>query len=279
MRLPRRKKARLIDQQIDRVGILPYDRKTAHACVALCERGEAFEMVFFDGEMLFAKDVVRRLGLEPFVEGEVDWEARFPPSPLRQDFAGASMFEHLWELVLPRWQELYARENNPTIGNELEHVLHLMASRVAETHAEDTVMNNESYSKLWSMGSAGYTWRLAEEVHGGDGAGRRMREPVAEIVSRCVETERIQVLYWSAASCIGDQLPLHRASPGYMAYGLDFLDAGFRHCREGLDIPGAKVAESDQWYAFLFGVALREVKVVIDGREDDSTAADLPSSE
>lgn len=66
------KRKKLTRQHLERKALLlnpDLDVSAACNAVRACEAGEIFESVFFDGQILLARDVVKIADLEQFVEG------------------------------------------------------------------------------------------------------------------------------------------------------------------------------------------------------------------
>jgi hypothetical protein len=69
----RSKKKKLIHQQLDRRGLLDGWWQVAEAAIAQCEKGDPLEPMLSGAGPIPARSLVALLGLEPFVEGGVDW--------------------------------------------------------------------------------------------------------------------------------------------------------------------------------------------------------------
>jgi hypothetical protein len=67
------KKKKLIRQQLERRGLLKAWWPTAESAIAQCELGNPLEPMLSGAGPMPARSMVALLGLEPFVEGGVDW--------------------------------------------------------------------------------------------------------------------------------------------------------------------------------------------------------------
>jgi hypothetical protein len=69
----RAKRTRLIHQHLEGRGLIRAWWDTAEAAVNQCEEGHPLEPLFTGAGPVPARSVVALMGLEPFVEGGVDW--------------------------------------------------------------------------------------------------------------------------------------------------------------------------------------------------------------
>jgi hypothetical protein len=156
-----------------------------------------------------------------------------------------------------RFHEFYAADRNPTIGGDLERALRRMV--VALGYELDPT--DASSRQVWSLGSAGYVWRMAEQ--GGTGFARdRIREVVA--ASFDPENERYFALAVAAKACLEEGVPLGFESPGGLAFGRAFLEQALQYVSESVFIEKAVVSADDRRAAFYFGVALHDVEPLVD---------------
>lgn len=155
--------------------------------------------------------------------------------------------DYLFEQTAERFQELYAADTNPTIGGDLERALRRMI--VALGYEFDPA--DPSSRQVWSLGSAGYVWRIAEEK--GTGFARDRTREVVE-ASFDPENERYLALAVAAKACLEEGVPLGLESPGGLAYGSAFLEQALGHVTDSIIEADAAVPEQDRRAAFYFGL-------------------------
>lgn len=165
--------------------------------------------------------------------------------------------DHLFEQTAERFHELYADESNPTIGGDLERALRRMV--VALGYVLDPA--DPSSRQLWSLGSAGYVWRVGEDK--GTGFAKDRTRKVVE-ASFDPENERYFALAVAAKACLEEGVPLGLESPGGLSYGRAFLDRALRHASDSFVEEHAAVSPEDRRAAFYFGVALHDVEPLVD---------------
>lgn len=165
--------------------------------------------------------------------------------------------DDLFEQTSERFRGLYASEKNPTIGNDLSMALELMIHALGYKHDLADAESND----LWSLGSAGYAWRVAE----GGGTGHA-REAIKEAVAADFEPghDRPYALMHAASGILKRETPIGLKSPGGFLYGRVFLRRGCEHAIEFIANPQAILARDHQEAAFYFGVALHDVERFVD---------------
>lgn len=174
-----------------------------------------------------------------------------------------------------RWFEDYDLDS---LDADADLALRMMIGAVLASPSDGVPLdetNDDTASLVLNVGYGGYLWRLAEE-----GVGRRIDDDVIEGVRVAVgsfpgvdeyrvhdddgSTDKALLLYYIAASSFGKEgYPVWRTSPGHLAWGFDFFRRGRRWVIERAqagEFGHERVAEGDLWYAFQFGVALREAE-------------------
>ncbi|MGH2995109.1 MAG: hypothetical protein ACRDM9_02210, partial [Gaiellaceae bacterium] len=251
-------------QHLERLGVSEAWLPSAEAAIRHCERGEYFEPVFSVAGPAPARSVVALMRLEPFVAAEIDWSVSPSESPFWVGAVG-DLKDEAFRDAADRFLELFAFERNPTSEGELDRALRSMVAAVeasVSASGEDS-LEAAALTGVWSLGSGGYVWRLAESaVESGDLNLRADLEREVEAVVASAPEESLppdRLLAWAAAECTRRNLLLGSGSPGGWATGGEFLRRGFRFVREHVVPEDARIPAKDCWYAFSFGVALYEV--------------------
>lgn len=165
--------------------------------------------------------------------------------------------DYLFDESCQRFHEYYAPDRNPTIGGDLDRALRAMMIGLGYRYDPAS----SSSRQIWSLGSAGYVWRLAE----GAGTGFA-RAKIAESVRADFDPgqERPFLLTMAASGVIERGIPIGLESTGGLAYGDAFLEKGFQHALESISDPRANADPEHLRAAFWFGVALRDVEPLVD---------------
>jgi hypothetical protein len=251
-------------QHLQRLGVSEAWLPSAEAAIRHCERGEYFEPVFSVAGPAPARSVVALMRLEPFLRGEIGWSVSPSESPFWVGAVG-DLQDDLFRETADRFLELFAFERNPTAEGELDRALRSMVVAVEASVSEsgEDSLEAAALTGVWSLGSGGYVWRLAESsVEGGDlnlraDLAREVEAVVASAPEDSSPDDRL--LAWAAAECTRRNLLLGSGSPGGWATGGEFLRRGFRFVRDHVVPEEARIPARDCWYAFSFGVALYEV--------------------
>jgi hypothetical protein len=104
----RDKRTKLIRQQLEQRGLLKAWWQTAEAAVAQCERGDPLEPMVTGAGPMPARSLVALLGLEPFVEGGVDWSV---PDDLTEP--GGAFYAPNNEVTMPQQRALDSAIGSP----------------------------------------------------------------------------------------------------------------------------------------------------------------------
>jgi hypothetical protein len=251
-------------QHLERLGVSEAWLPSAEAAISHCERGEYFEPVFSVAGPAPARSVVALMRLEPFVATEIDWSVSPSESPFWVGAVG-DLQDETFRDAADRFLELFAFERNPTAEGELDRALRSMVAAVEASVSEsgEDSLEAAALTGVWSLGSGGYVWRLAESaVESGDlnlraDLAREVEAVVASAPEESLPPDRL--LAWAAAECTRRNLLLGSGSPGGWATGGEFLRRGFRFVRQHVVPEDARIPAKDCWYAFSFGVALYEV--------------------
>jgi hypothetical protein len=251
-------------QHLDRLGVSEAWVPSAEAAIRHCEQGEYFEPVFSVAGPAPARSVVALMRLEPFVATEIDWGVSPSESPFWVGSVG-DLQDDTFREAASRFLDLFAFERNPTADGQLDVALRSMVVSVEASVSQsgETRLDAAALTGVWSLGSGGYIWRLAESaVESSDlnlraDLAREVEAVVASGPELAVPPDRL--LAWAAAECVRRNLLLGSGSPGGWATGGEFLRRGFRFVREHVVPEEARIPARDCWYAFSFGVALYEV--------------------
>lgn len=266
MRLFRSRATALVEQHLERKGIDEVWWPSAKAAIAHCEQRQWFEPVFTASGPVAARSVVALLELEPFVQGGVDWDAH--PNPFLNDPASRHFYDQRLNATIERWEELYGEEENSTLADtDLHQALVFLRDLTAQSPNEGASPTERALNVVWSLGSAGYCWRLAEEqVHGlpdedylrkFNGIWRSFPEdPPRATVGRD------RLLFWGAAEAANRvQTKNFRpwdGCPGGFAVQFDYFEDGFARVCEGIVPDDVEISRPDLWYAWCFGITLRD---------------------
>jgi hypothetical protein len=271
MRLFRSRSTALLEQHLERNGLDRTWWPSAKAAIGYCEQRDWFAPVSTAAGPVHARTVIRLLKLEPFVEGTIDWDA--DPNPFLNDPAARYFFDKRFEEVAGRWEEAYAEERNPTPKKSDVHQALLYLRRLAAlVPDEGTEVSQDALNTVQSIGLAGYCWRLAEEQTQGM-PNEEYLQLVADLMDSLMEVpfeavSRDEVLYRGACECAnrsqkGDFF-VGRGCPTGFALQFDFFKRAFDWVSDGLTLDSAIVSTPELWYAFTFGVALRDVERWLD---------------
>lgn len=281
MPLFRSRATALLEQHLKRKGLDKVWWDSAKSAIAYCEEGDWFAPIVTASGPVEAHAVVRLLGLEPFVQGDVDWGAvaRMPRNPFLQDEMSLQFFEERFERVRSRWDEIYGEDLNPTVArDDLGQALMFVTDLVAETPNEGIPLDERGRRVVWSMGSGGYCWRLAEEQTEGPPR-EEYRQEIAAFMALCPDADAAgeRVLGWGAGELTNSTLiPSYEADtgrpsvriwggcPGGFAVRFDFFERAVDYIAGGLVEEGVEVSRPDLVYAYTFGLALRDVERWLD---------------
>jgi hypothetical protein len=175
---------------------------------------------------------------------------------LKNHIVDAGLTDDLFEHTAERFRTVYA-ENNPTVGNDLSIALELMIDSLGCRHDLTDPASND----LWSLGSAGYAWRVAE----GGGTGHARRE-ISEAVAHDFKPghDRPYSLMHAASGVLKRGISVGLESPGGFVKGPAFLRKGLRYAVEWIANPDANVEPDYLEASFYFGVALHDVEPWVD---------------
>ena len=253
----------LVRGHLERLGVSPFWLRSALDAIRYCEQGEYFEPVFSVAGPAPARSVVALMNLEPFVRGQIDWRVSPSESPFWVGAVG-DLQDDLFDATAQRFLDLYWSDENPSVGSELEPGLRVMVAAIDDALPDGipTALDDVGRRGLWALGSGGYVWRVAEGAARTNDLNRhadlaREVEAVVASVSPGASDERI--LGWAASECLRRDLLLGSGSPGGWAGGGEFLRRGFRFVDRHVVPEDALIPRKERWYAFSFGVALREV--------------------
>jgi hypothetical protein len=248
----------LLRGHLERLGISSFWLHSALDAIGHCERGEPFEPVFSISGPAPARSVVALMSLDPFVRREIDWTVSPSESPLWVGSVG-DLHEEVFEATAERFVELYSSAENPTIRPELERAIREL--RTAIQVELDELDDEETSVRLWSLGAAGYVWRLAESHAQTSDHNLRadlVKEVEAVVAPFASDLSDDRIYGPAAAEIVRRNLLLGSGSPGGWATGGEFLRRGFRFADRML-WPDAEAQRKVRWEAFVFGVALYEV--------------------
>jgi hypothetical protein len=249
----------LVRGHLERLGVSPFWLRSALDAIRYCERGEPFEPVFSIAGPAPARSVVALLSLEPFVRGEIDWTISPSESPLWVGSVG-DFQDEVFEATAGRFRELYSSPENPTIRPELESAIRELRTAI-QMDLGDDLDDQETSRGLWSLGSAGFVWRVAESHAQTSDHNLRadlVKEVEAVVAPFASDPSEDGIFGRAAAEIVRRNLLLGSGSPGGWATGGEFLRRGFRFA-DRLLWPDAEVPRKARWDAFVFGVALYEV--------------------
>lgn len=259
----RTRKEDLLRGHLERLGVSPAWLPSARDAIRYCEEGQYFQPVFSVAGPAPARSVVALMRLQPFVEGEIDWSVSPSESPFWVGSVG-DLHDELFSETANRFVDLYLLDESPSVRADLDAALRFMVDAVEHSLAGETrELDAETRRGIWSLGSAGYLWRVAESA--AQTTDLNLRADLAKEVEAVVGSfpdekgSRARVLAWAAAECVRRDLLLGSGSPGGWTGGGEFLRRGFRFADRQV-VPGEVVLpREERWYAFSFGVALYDV--------------------
>ena len=249
---------------LERLGVSPFWLRSALDAIRYCEQGEYFQPVFSVAGPAPARSVIALLRLEPYVRGEIDWNVSPSESPFWVGSVG-DLRDELFEETAERFVDLYWSDQNPAVAPALDGALRSMVKAVAESLLGDgeRKLDGEVWRSIWSLGSGGYVWRVAErDARTSD---VNLRADLAKEVEAIVQSFPLEdgsherVLDWAAAECVRRNLLFGSGSPGGWAAGGEFLRRGFRFVNRQVVPAAVTISRDERWYAFSFGVALFDV--------------------
>lgn len=269
MRLFRSRADALVEQHLESIGLDEGWWPAAKAAIACCEQRDWFEPLMSMDGVFAARDLVAHLSLEPFVRGGVDWDAH--SDPFLADPNARAFYDDRLDRSAARWDEIYAEDTNPTLRDaDLEQALGYLRRATQESPNGGIDLDDRALKAVWSLGSAGYCWRLAEEqVH----KRPRSDEFLPEFAAMWddlpddpprSEITRGRLLLWgtcTAANLIQqneNRLCPWQSSPGGFATRFDYYVEAFDWARTGIVTDDVTITKPDLWYAWNFGFALRD---------------------
>jgi hypothetical protein len=253
----------LVRGHLDRLGVSPFWLRSALDAIHYCERGQFFEPVFSVAGPAPARSVVALMDLEPFVRGEIDWTISPSESPFWVGSVG-DLQDELFEETAKRFLDVYWSDENPSVRPDLEAAMRIMAEAVKDALPEEIAgaLDDSAWRGLWGLASGGYVWRVVESAVQTNDFNRRAdlaREVEAVVASASPGAGDEQILGWATSECLRRDLLLGSGSPGGWTAGGEFLRRGFRFVDRHVSPDNILVPRKERWYAFSFGVALREV--------------------
>ena len=253
----------LVRRHLERLGVSPFWLRSALDAIRYCEQGEYFEPVFSLAGPAPARSVVALMRLEPFVRSRIDWRISPSESPFWVGAVGG-LQDDLFDATAKRFLDLYWSYENPSVTPELEAALSAMTAGTEDALSDGvpTALDDAGRRDLWALGSAGYVWRVAEGAAQTNDFNRRAdlaKEVEAVVASLSPDGSDERILGRAASECLRRDLLLGSGSPGGWAGGGEFLRRGFRFVDRHVVAEGVLIPRKDRWYAFSFGVALREV--------------------
>lgn len=194
--------------------------------------------------------------------------------------------DRLFEEATQRFRDLYTSKENPTVGNDRSIALELMIQGFG--YKNDAA--DPRCRELWSLGSAGYAWRLAEGAGTGHGK-EQIREAVAagledetrlrpdrgflavfhELSERETRLRRPFALVRAALAIIDRGAPIGLESPGGFQYGRVFLRRGCDYTVEFVSDPAVDLPQEEREAAFYFGLALHDAEPWVDELRAEAT--------
>jgi hypothetical protein len=272
----------LVRGHLERLGVSPFWLRSALDAIRYCEQGEYFQPVFSVAGPAPARSVVALMNLEPFVRSEIDWTVSPSESPFWVGSVG-DLQDDLFDATAKRFLDLYWSDQNPSVRPDFDAALRAMTTAVQGTLSDETAaaLDYEGWRGLWTLGSAGYVWRIAESGAQTTDLNRRAdlaREVEAVVASVSPEASDEHILGWAAGECVRRDLLFASGSPGGWVGGGEFLRRGFRFVNRHLVPEDAIVPRKEGWYAFSFGVALYEVDECLARRPAWSSRRTKPSA-
>ena len=153
----------LVRGHLERLGVSPFWFRSALDAIRYCEQGEYFQPVFSVAGPAPARSVVALMNLDPFVRSEIDWTVSPSESPFWVGSVG-DLQDDLFDATTKRFLDLYWSDQNPSVRPDVDGALRAMTTAVTETLSVETAvaLDDAGWRGLWSLGSAGYVWRIAE---------------------------------------------------------------------------------------------------------------------
>jgi hypothetical protein len=257
------RKEDLLRAHLERLGVSSIWLPSARDAIRYCEKGEYFQPVFSVAGPAPARSVVALMRLQPFVEGEIDWSISPSESPFWVGSLGDPQDEVFSETA-NRFADLYLLDERPSARADLDAALRFMVDAVEPSLAGETrELDAETRRGIWSLGAAGYLWRVAESA--AQTTDLNLRADLAKEVEAVIDSfpeekrARARVLAWAAAECVRRDLLLGSGSPGGWTGGGEFLRRGFRFVDHRVVPDEVVLPREEKWYAFSFGVALYDV--------------------
>ncbi len=201
-------------------------------------------------------------------EGEADPNAERKAQ--LQDEAALSIVNDIVESVGARWDEVYAKDQNPTLSDtDLHQALVWLRELTAEHPNEGVTLSEDALNAIWSIGSAGYCWRVAEEQTR-DGPDEEYRQEIERVMADLPDdppreqVSRDRLLIWGAGQCAdrgqtADFRVWHGCPVGF-GVQFYFFETAFEQVAGGIVPAGVEVTTPDLLYAFIYGLALRDVE-------------------
>lgn len=270
MRLFKSRATGLIEQHLEGLGIDPVWWPGVKTAIQLCEQKQWFETVFTAAGPAPARSVAALLKLEPFVRGGVDWDAH--PNPLLNIPINRALFHERLDGTSERWHDLYERDANPTLSNpDLRQALDYLRQVSEDVPDGGADLSDSALNAVWSLGSAGYCWRLAEEqVHDGprstendeyrDTLHAMWADLPAELPRAEISLDRL--LSWGACETANRvqsrKLEVWKGCPGRWVLQFDYFQAGFERVCGWVVGNDVRVSQPNLWYGWCFGFGLRD---------------------
>lgn len=230
---------------------------------------------------------LRESGL--FAEDEIERDAELPSNPLLQDEVSLQLFNEILEGVGARWDELYAEDQNPTLtdtsaglarisgafqsASSLHEALVLLRGLTAQHPNEGVELSEDALNAVWSIGSAGYCWRLAEEQTR-DGPDEDYLEEIERVMADLPDVppreqvSRNRLLMWGAGECANRgqtaDFRIWAGCPVGFGVQFDFFKTAFDRLTDIIVPAEIEVTTPDLLYAFTYGLALRDVERWLD---------------
>jgi hypothetical protein len=257
------RKEDLLRAHLERLGVSSVWLPSARDAIRYCEKGEYFQPVFSVAGPAPARSVVALMRLQPFVEREIDWNISPSESPFWVGSLG-DPHDELFSKTANRFIDLYLLDESPSARADLDAALRSMVDAVEQSLARETrEPDAETRRGIWSLGSAGYLWRVAESA--AQTTDLNLRADLAKEVEAVIDSfpekkrARARILAWAAAECVRRDLLLGSGSPGGWTGGGEFLRRGFRFVDRRVVPEEVVLPREEKWYAFSFGVALYDV--------------------
>jgi hypothetical protein len=187
-----------------------------------------------------------------------------------QDGATLQIVDDIVESVATRWDEVYAQDQNPTLSDtDLHQALVWLRGLTAEHPNAGVELSEEALNAVWSIGSAGYCWRVAEEQTR-DGPDEDYLQEIERVMADLPDdpprdqVSRDRLLAWGAGECANrGQTADFRVWHGCpVGFGVQFyfFETAFDQVTGGIVPVGVEVTTPDLLYAFTYGLALRDVE-------------------